>query len=228
MTWGRRLAPFFVGVATACLPSPRPAPGPVLQPEQRALALERRTRPAEPVRAVFDWALRERDLRVSGKGVLRLEPPYRARLDLFSPRGEVLFQAVLVGDELRVPPWAPLDLAPRPPLLWAALGVFRPGAELALLGAEGDAGGSLLLRYAGPEENEEVHFRVDSGSLEEARWLVRGRAVESIRLRRSRDPGGLPDAVYRDLRAFRELSIDVVSVERVESFPADIWRVGGR
>ena len=46
----------------------------------------RATAPSAPLHILFDWTAREPDARFTGRGVARVEPPYRARLDLFGPR----------------------------------------------------------------------------------------------------------------------------------------------
>ena len=69
-------------------------------------------------------------------GVARLQHPDRARLDLFMENGEAVLAASLVEDQLRAREGTRLQVVPSPALLWASLGVFRPGEGVTLLGAE--------------------------------------------------------------------------------------------
>ncbi|NIP78984.1 MAG: hypothetical protein GWM90_07200, partial [Gemmatimonadetes bacterium] len=62
-----------------------------------------RTAPDRPLRVRFDWRILDGEARFSGEGVARIEPPYRARLDLFGPQGEGYLSAALVAGELRLP-----------------------------------------------------------------------------------------------------------------------------
>ena len=86
------------------------------------------TAPRAPLHVTFDWSLQEPDGRFSGQGVIRMEPPDRARLDLFGPRGECYLTAVLDGEQLQIPASAQ-PLLPPPAFLWATLGVFREPAR---------------------------------------------------------------------------------------------------
>ena len=48
----------------------------------------------------------------------RIEPPSKARLDLFLDNGEGVLSAALVDDELRLPHGAPEDILPPVELMW--------------------------------------------------------------------------------------------------------------
>lgn len=208
------------------LRTPEPAPRPVVSdPEVVARDALEATVPPNPVQISFDFRLREADLRFQGQGVARVEPPYRVRLDLFTRGGETLFQAALVGSELRIPPWAPRELAPPPALLWAALGVFRPDADLALLeGREGE-GGLVTLRYARDSE-EELRFRIRERRLIRAEIRRDGHLAEEVDLEYGEDPGNVVETVYRNQAHFLELVFSLDSVENVDAFPAYIWHPG--
>ena len=125
-------------VLTASCWLPRPPEPPssgssqALDYYRRALLVEASTRLETPVRLIFDWSVREPGLRSGGRGVARLEPPYRARLDLFTGRGETVLRAALVGDDLRLPEGASGELVPPPALFWSSLGIFRPGGDYRL------------------------------------------------------------------------------------------------
>jgi hypothetical protein len=177
------------------------------------------------VQIVFDFRYREADMRFRGRGVARVEPPYKVRVDLFSPRGETLFQAALVGSDLRVPAWAPRELAPPAPLLWASLGVFRPDPSWVLLGGEHGRDGGVILRYdAGPEQ--EIHFTVENGRLIRAELHRDGHLTEEVDLSLSETSDSVQETVYRNLAEFLELTFSLETVETVDSFPSDIWNPG--
>jgi hypothetical protein len=169
--------------------------------------------------------LREADLRFQGRGVARIEPPYRVRLDLFSNRGETLFQAALVGGDLRIPPWAPREMAPPPGLLWAALGVFRPDPGWELTGSRAEGDQALTLRYETPE-GEQLRFRISGARLVRAELYRNGRLAEEVTLSLDQSSGDVKETVYRNRAEFVELSFHLQSSETVAFFPPEIWDPG--
>lgn len=206
----------------ACSQPPVVPVAPAVDPEQLALALEDRTSLTEPVRIVFEWQLNEAGVRVRGRGVARIEPPYKARLDLFLGNGETVIRAALVDGELRLPPGAPEGILPPADLMWGVLGVFRPLFGIELLGADRMEAEALQLRYRYADARE-LHYRVLDGRVRSLEILQQGRAVERVEL--GLDDGNRypAEATYRNLAAFRELKLTRESVERVESYPPDIW-----
>lgn len=188
------------------------------------MALEA-TRPRDASRILFDFRVREADLRFSGRGVARVESPYRVRLDLFSGGGETIFQAALVEGNLRIPPWAPRELAPPPALLWAALGIFRPDPDLSYLGGRMNSEEEVTLRYGGREELE-LRFRIREGQLSRAELHREGHLVEEVDLTFDQATGAVTETVYRNRALFLELTFSLESVENVASFPPDIWYPG--
>jgi hypothetical protein len=183
------------------------------------------TRPGEPLQVRFGWRLREADLRYRGRGVARMEPPYRIRLDLFTDRGETLFQAALVGGALRIPFWAPRELAPPPALLWAAVGVFRPDPDMELAGGRRAERGGMVLRYR-KDTDTELRFRLENGRLARAELHRGGHLAEVVELSFRGSSEDLRETVYRNRREFRELVFEIEGVESVETFPTDIWYPG--
>ena len=208
-----------------------PAPAPIalpagVEPEAVALAVLEQTQPRNPLRILFQYRVREADFRFRGQGVARVDLPYRVRLDLFSHQGETIFEAALVEGDLRVPPWAPRELAPPPALLWAALGIFRPDPDLRFLGGEGGPDGGVVLRYGRPGSLE-LRFRISDGQLTRAELHRDGHLAEEVDLALEGAPVKVVETVYRNRAEFLEMTFSLESVENVESFPSFIWYPGG-
>ena len=184
------------------------------------------TMPDSPVQINFDFRLKEADLRFEGRGVARVEPPYRVRIDLFTKQGEALFRAALVDGDLRIPPGVPRELAPPPALLWAALGVFRPDSRLRLEGGRGGGNGTVTLRYGG-DAGEDRRFRLEKGLLTRAEIHEDGHLIEEVDLDLDESSENVVETVYRNRALFLELTFSLKSVENVESFPSEIWHPGG-
>lgn len=188
-----------------------------------ARELERRTGLAEPVQIRFAWHLNEAGARMRGLGVARIEPPYRARLDLFLDNGETVISAALVDDELRLPYGAREDILPPIGLMWGTLGVFRPlpGAELAA--GERLEGGAQRLRYR-RDAGTELHYEVVDGMLRAVELVEGDDVLQWVRVAHG-DDGRYPvEAIYRNLVEYRELRIDRESLERrAGPFDPAIW-----
>lgn len=172
---------------------------------------------------VFKWRAQEPDFRDGGTGVARVEPPYRARLDLFLDNGETAATAALVGDELRIPASLQSDLVPPAALLWAALGVFRPGAQAEMVNGRLTRG-TMVLDYDLPDE-EQVRFHLRNRAVVDAERLESGSVVERVFISDLAGETIFPnEATYRNMPEYRELRLTLVSVEYVDPFPPDIWR----
>jgi hypothetical protein len=195
---------------------------PAVNAEQTALRLEDHTKLSDPVRIVFDWELNEAGVRVKGRGVARIEPPYRARVDLFLGNSEPVLKAVLLGGTLIMPPGAPRQILPPPDLFWGTLGVFRPDYGAVLLGGDELEEDALRLRYA-YEDGMELHYRIEAGVLRTVELLESGSVVQRVEIDLNADSRYPVQATYRNLAAFRELKITRDRLERVESYPMDIW-----
>lgn len=223
-TLAAALSTLLLGACGA--PPPPPAPDPAIDGDRVATVLQAATRLQHPTRIVFRWSLDDRDLRLDGRGVARVEPPYRARLDLFLGNGETVVAAALVGHDLRLPPGAPQGIIPPPDLLWATLGVFHPDPNAALLGADAPEAERVRLRYGAPG-GIRLHYTVAGPRIHQVELLRDGSTVQRVAVDVADGAERTPHrAVYRDLAAFRELTITRESVEQVEAYPADIWTVG--
>lgn len=220
----KRIAPAVLAALVACAP---PAPdGPVMPPSDARQELEQvaaANRLERPTQLFFDWSAREPDFRGSGQGVARLEPPDRARLDLFLDNGEQVAEAVLIGDDLHIPPWVEVGMIPPPPLLWASLAVFRPGPAAELVEVRGLS--QLAVDYRLPDGTR-LRFHVEGRRVVGASVLDGDDVVRTLVVAET-DPGSRfpSEATYRDVPDFRQLEVDLSSVEYVESFPPDIWSV---
>jgi hypothetical protein len=193
---------------------------PLGDPATAATDIERETRLDEPVQITFEWSLSEARQRHRGRGVARVEAPYKARLDLFTTDLELVLSAALVDGELRLPPGSRDDILPPTDLMWAALGIVRPhGARL--IGGDELEGSAMRLRYA-YDDGTELHYEVVAGLLSSVELLDDGHVVQRVEV--SNEGGRYPvEAKYRNLTAFRELTIVRESLERVDAFDAGIW-----
>ena len=209
---------------SACAPQRPVVLAPAVDPEQLALALEDHTTIEQPIRVVFGWQLNEGGVRVSGRGVARVEPPYKARLDLFLGNGETVVRAALVNGELRLPPGAPRNILPPADLMWGVLGVFLPQRGVTLVGADRLEGEDLQLRYE-YDDGRQLHYRVTDGRIGTMELFQGTHVVERVELEMADDDRYPVEATYRNMAAFRELKLARESVERVEPFPPDTWNV---
>ncbi|MBX6365066.1 MAG: hypothetical protein IRZ00_14450 [Gemmatimonadetes bacterium] len=218
-------------VVAGCAPRTPATTTPASQPTPPAAdaALEREAVAAtalrQPVQLVFDWNLRDRDARFGGRGSARVEPEYKARLDLFGPRGEGYFSAAVVDTTLRVPA-AVAERVPVPPpaLLWSTLGVLHPPAD-ARLTATRREGAATRLEYT--RGDERWRFTLEDGRLRRAE-LDRSGGRQTVELKGTAELGLPKQAVYRDYAAFRELTLTLDHANAAQPFPPDTWTPGAR
>lgn len=215
----------LLALAGGCASAPPPAAAPV-----DAGAVQREAEAASrldrPYRLVFRWEVQEPGMRVQGRGVARVEPPYRARLDLFNANGDRLAAAALVDDRLDVPPGMQVTVPPAP-MLWGALGVFRPGPGLYAASATRPETGRSTLRYLSTEGGE-LNVSLSGGRIERMERSTDEGIREELRVRFGEAGERFPrESTYRDLAAVRELRITMESVEHVESYPPEVWTPGG-
>lgn len=206
---------------SGCAPSRPAVIGPVVDADGVAESLQEETRLREALQINFEWRLNEERQRHTGIGVARVEPPYRARLDLFTDDLESVLSAALVDGELRLPPGSREDILPPTDLMWGTLGVFRPH-DVRLLGADRLEGDAMRLRYA-YADGSELHYTFADGDLSRLELLDDGHVVQWVEVT-MREEGRYPmEATYRNLTEFRELTIVRESLEAVEPFDPSIW-----
>jgi hypothetical protein len=208
--------------AGACAPRGPGVVAPVSDAVGLAERLESGTQLQEPIRVLFEWSLNESGVRVKGRGVARIEPPYKARLDLFMNNGETIVRAALVDGDLRLPPGTPEGILPPPDLMWGVLGVFRPETGTELLGADDLEDGSVRLRY-GYRDGRVLTFQVAGGRVRSMELLDGGHVVQRVELELEAGSRYPEEATYRNLADFRELKLTRDSLERVGPYPPDIW-----
>jgi len=222
LRWGFT-ATFALLVITlhGCGARPAETPVPAIDAERAAARALATSRVTAPSRVDFQWSLSERSLRVAGKGVARLEPN-KARLDMFLYNGANVVTIALVDDDVRVPPGQMFNVLPAPPLLWAALGVFRPDDSMTLLGGEALGEDVVRLRYR-LDDGAELRYRIRGGRVQRVEIRENGRVVHSVTLTLEDGYEYPTEARYRHISAFRELKVQIDSVKTVESYPARIW-----
>ena len=208
-------------VGSSCASGGPAVVGPVPDPGAAAMGLQRSTQLDQPLRIDFEWRLNESRQRHRGIGVARFESPYRARLDLFTDDLESVLTAVLIDGSLILPPGSREDILPPTDLMWGTLGVFRPH-DVQLLGGDRLEDDATRLRYAYPDGSE-LHYEVEDGGLRSLELLLGGRVTESVELTRAADERYPSEATYRNLTAFRELTIIRSSLEAVDPFDPEIW-----
>jgi hypothetical protein len=181
------------------------------------------TAPQQRLHVIFSWEMRDRDTRFNGQGVLRLDNGYRARVDLFGPRGETYAAAIVEGEEMRVVPAGADALLPPPALLWSALGVFRPPVD-APLTATAQVDGGMTMQYQ--RDGTIWRFGFEGDRLRSTEWTVRdGR--RTVQLTGSAAHGLPQQAAFRDWTEFRELTLRVTDVEARTAFEYDVWILPG-
>ena len=182
----------------------------------------RATAPDRPLRIVFQWRIMQADARFSGQGAGRVQPPLRARLDLFGPGGNAVLSAALVGDDLRLPPGVPPVQLPPPALMWAALGVVAPPDRATLVGTSVEPARTRL--YYQIDEGR-LRYTLEGDQLTAALWETDGRRMVVDLSGTSRL--GLPgEALYRDPSGPTELMLNLEQVDEAEPYPPDTWQPG--
>jgi hypothetical protein len=126
-----------------------------------------------------------------------------------------------VDDQLRTTEGLPDGAIPPPALLWATLGVFRPGPESALESAR-HVGDATELRYTSAG-GRELRYRVRGQQLQRAELREGGSVVHQVVLEPGQGARYPKEATYQNRAEFRELKLTTTSIEDADAFPADIW-----
>lgn len=207
---------------SACRSAPPAVIAPIPDAEGTARALQADTDLREPLQIVFSWQLNDGGQRVRGRGVARVEPPYRARLDLFLDNGETVLSAALVDQDLRLPAGAPDDILPPPDLMWGALGVFRPHTGTRLVSGDRLEDDGVRLTYA-YDDGTRLRYEAVDGALRSLELMDGSYVVQRVDVSPEREDGYPVEATYRNLAEFRELKLERESLERHEPFEPSIW-----
>jgi hypothetical protein len=166
----------------------------------------------------------DRDARFQGRGVARVEPPYKARLDLFSATARRWRARRSWTTTCACPRDAARDRSRRRRCCGATLGVFRPGATRSCLGGEALGDGRVRLRYR-PLRRHRAALTDHGGPHRRGRAAAPGQAVERVVMtpgERTATRRPRPTAICA---AFRELKLTRERLEEVEAFPPDIWQL---
>lgn len=218
-TWLSVLAVVAGGCAAA-----GPEPGtPMEDPALAAERLKERSTVAAPALVRFRWEYADRQGRLSGDGVARVNPPDHFRLDLFSS-AEGSLAASLVDSRLATLGQIEDVELPPPGFLYAMAGVFRPGAELPSAGYRSEAEEVLEYRTEGGLRR----YRFREGrlvSLEESDGRRSLRRIESSWT----VEGPWPEAAeYQDRVAPSRVRWELVESRTAEEpFPSDIYELDG-
>ena len=196
--------------------------GPLPDPLAAARETATRTSLTAPARVEFRWMLNEAGSRVDGIGVVRIEPPAKARIDLFLDNGEGVLSAALVGDELRLPQGAPDDILPPVELMWGTLGVFRPMMSSELIGADELENAGHRYRYTSGDGSA-IHYEVKHDLVRVVEMLDGASVIQSVHLVTSEGDGYPTEATYRNRVEFRELKITRTAIVPTDSFDPSIW-----
>jgi hypothetical protein len=180
------------------------------------------TTPDRPLRMVVDWRIQDGEARFSGSGVARIQPPLRARLDLFGPRGDGYLSAALVDFEIRLPPGVDAPRLPPSAMMWAVLGVVAPPEGAVLAGTRDDPARTELHYTAG---DGRLRYTLEQGRLWQVLWDGPGGRMV-VELRGTADFGVPREALYRDLSAYTELMLNLESVDEVDPYPPETWTPG--
>jgi hypothetical protein len=216
-------APTVAAAAPATDTPAMPAPGsaPTID-TARIRALSDATAPNEPVQITFTWSLQDRDFKFSGRGIVRMQGPYHARLDLFGFQDLLVARTALIDDSLSIVYSGPKVPLPPPAFMWATVGVFKAPVAQSPSSFNTDGTGFSFGYDPAPAH---WRFRADATTLRSAEWQGDDGGRRTVELSGPFRMGRPSKAVYRDWREFRELTLVLTAVEKVDSFAPEIWDV---
>jgi len=229
MMFDRPAGRFYVLAAlvllTGCASASPPAdsPGAAAADPAAAAAAVSATTPQRRLQVVFEWNMTDRDARFSGRGTLRIDAGYRARVDLFGPRGETLAATIISDQAMRAVPAMAAAMLPPAAFLWASLGVFRQPDDADLVKSS-VAGNRTSLEYA--RAGTRWTFRIEDGVLRSTEWTS-GTGRRTVELTGTSKLGMPATASFRDWTEFRQLTLKVIDVEEKAAFESDVWILPG-
>lgn len=183
----------------AGVPTSRPLPPTALPPGYQSI--------------VFRWQYRERVFSSRGDGIARIAAPDSLRIDLFLDNGSSAGFVILIADSLAI---AAHDNArrfvPPAPMLWAALGRVTMAGPDTVVHVDGDT----LHAEIGPSPTWRLAFHDGA--------LVRAQRLDGQRIEDLVERTDSSVVVYRQPRAARTLTLNVVRRSEESAFDASIWR----
>lgn len=222
MAPSRWLSALAVLAAGCAAPGPE-AGTPLDDPAMAAERLRQRSTVEAPALVRFRWEYADRQGRLSGDGVARVNPPDHFRLDLFSSAEGSLSASLVDGELATLGQIEDVELPP-PGFLYAMAGVFRPGSENPTAGYRSN--GEEVLEYR--REGRLRRYRFREGRLvgvEESDGRRSLRRIESS----WNAEGPWPQAAeYDDRIAPSRVRWDLVESRPAEEpFPSDIYDLDG-
>jgi hypothetical protein len=167
---------------------------------------------------VFNWELDDREMSGRGDGAARIASPDTARLDFILAGGYGSGAAVLIGDDVQMPPNVRggdliRRVMPPAPLLWAALGRSAlPNLPDTVIRVEG----TTLRADVGRPVAWRLTFRADT--------LVRAERVDGGRVAEWVERSDSAHIRYRNEGSRRSLKLTITRSDEVPGFDASIWR----
>ena len=134
--------------------------------------------------------------------------------------------AIVPGDAGRHAVEVGLHLLPPPALLWSVFGVFRAPQGATLVSTRTDSSQTVLKYQAG---DQQWTFSFSNNRLTRSEWTGPAQGRQTVEIREYGMRGLPARVVYRDWRAFRELSVTLTqAIDVAEPFPPDTWLPGSR
>lgn len=215
--------PVLAVLAGGCA-APGAEPGtPMDDPAVAAERLKARSTVEAPALVRFRWEYADRQGRLSGEGVARVNPPDHFRLDLFSSAEGSMAASLVDGDLVTLGQIEDVELPP-PGFLYAMAGVFRPGPWNPSAGYR--SGEDEVLEYRVDDRLRRYRFR--AGRLLAVEESEGRRSLRRIESRWDAEGPWPAAAEYEDRIAPSRVRWELVESRTAEEpFPDDIYDLDG-
>jgi hypothetical protein len=172
---------------------------------------------AGPRQYRFAWTYRDETFEAKGDGVVRVQPPQRARLDFFLENGFGGGFAILDGDSVFTPgPDFVRRLVPPSPMLWSVFGALRiPPAPDTIARQTAD---TIAADFGRRDDGRLWRVRFVERRLDRVERVEDGKRVEWLERRGA-------EARYAHESSRRRLSITVTDSVDVAPFDPTIFRL---